>query len=161
MTRAASTPGTQPQPVRIKTIRKEPQPWSMTDSGGRRWLIRHEGGTWCDYFLSFSNARQSWSGQEVDLLPQRMPLSLLITSSIFCPVTRRQTAWRLPWQPPQKKTCWITPSSSTVTSISCEQVPWVLYWRWGMMFFFIICRLCYNISKNVTYFVCRVKNEIL
>ena len=29
------TPGTQPMAVRISTIRKEPQPLSITDSGGK------------------------------------------------------------------------------------------------------------------------------
>ena len=75
---------------------------------------------------SCSNARQSWSGQEVGLSPQRMPLSFLITSSAFCPFTKRQTACRLPPQPPIKEISCITSCSSTVTSINCEQVPWVL-----------------------------------
>jgi hypothetical protein len=36
MTNAAITPGIQPQRVRINTITMEPQPWSMTASGGKR-----------------------------------------------------------------------------------------------------------------------------
>ena len=34
MTKAAITPGTQPQSVKIKTITKEPQPLSNTARGG-------------------------------------------------------------------------------------------------------------------------------
>jgi hypothetical protein len=36
MIRAAITPGIHPMSVRIKTIRIEPQPLSMTASGGKR-----------------------------------------------------------------------------------------------------------------------------
>jgi hypothetical protein len=36
ITSAAITPGTQPQIVRIKTIMMEPQPLSMTASGGNK-----------------------------------------------------------------------------------------------------------------------------
>lgn len=36
MTSAAITPGTQPQKVKSRTIRKEPQPFPMTDKGGKR-----------------------------------------------------------------------------------------------------------------------------
>ena len=35
------------------------------------------------YFLRVSNARQSWSGHDVGLSPQRMSSSLRMTSSIF------------------------------------------------------------------------------
>tara|TARA_A100001011_G_scaffold400839_1_gene519649 strand:- start:11112 stop:11330 length:219 start_codon:yes stop_codon:yes gene_type:complete len=35
ITKAAITPGTQPQTVRIKTINIDPQPWSMTANGGK------------------------------------------------------------------------------------------------------------------------------
>tara|TARA_B100000902_G_scaffold191999_1_gene183475 strand:- start:1722 stop:1913 length:192 start_codon:yes stop_codon:yes gene_type:complete len=35
ITKAAITPGTQPQIVSIKTIIKEPQPRSITDKGGK------------------------------------------------------------------------------------------------------------------------------
>ena len=34
MTKAAITPGTHPQNVKSKTIRKDPQPFPMTDRGG-------------------------------------------------------------------------------------------------------------------------------
>lgn len=36
MTKAAITPGTQPQRVKIKTINTEPQPWSITARGGKK-----------------------------------------------------------------------------------------------------------------------------
>ena len=36
MTNAAITPGTQPQNVKSRTIRKEPQPLPMTAKGGNR-----------------------------------------------------------------------------------------------------------------------------
>tara|TARA_B110000003_G_C16576886_1_gene506500 strand:+ start:639 stop:809 length:171 start_codon:yes stop_codon:yes gene_type:complete len=36
MTKAAITPGTQPQSVKIKTIKKEPQPLSTTARGGNK-----------------------------------------------------------------------------------------------------------------------------
>jgi hypothetical protein len=36
MIKAAITPGTQPRSVRIKTIKIEPQPLSITASGGKR-----------------------------------------------------------------------------------------------------------------------------
>ena len=39
-----------------------------------------------------SSALQSWSGQEVDLLPQRMPLRRGMTSSMCCP----RTNWLMP-----------------------------------------------------------------
>jgi hypothetical protein len=35
MTKAAITPGTHPQKVNSKTIRKEPHPFPITDSGGK------------------------------------------------------------------------------------------------------------------------------
>jgi len=35
MTKAAITPGTQPQNVKSRTIRKEPQPLPITDKGGK------------------------------------------------------------------------------------------------------------------------------
>jgi hypothetical protein len=35
MIRAAITPGTQPQSVRIKTMIKDPQPLPITDKGGK------------------------------------------------------------------------------------------------------------------------------
>tara|TARA_R110002167_G_scaffold23281_8_gene82737 strand:- start:2053 stop:2196 length:144 start_codon:yes stop_codon:yes gene_type:complete len=35
MTRAAMTPGTQPQNVSNKTIKKEPHPLPITDKGGK------------------------------------------------------------------------------------------------------------------------------
>lgn len=35
MTKAAITPGTQPQNVKSKTIRNDPQPFPMTDKGGK------------------------------------------------------------------------------------------------------------------------------
>ena len=34
------TPGTQPMQVRMSTIRKEPQPLSITDSGGKMMANR-------------------------------------------------------------------------------------------------------------------------
>lgn len=34
MTKAAITPGTQPQKVKSSTIKNEPQPFPMTDNGG-------------------------------------------------------------------------------------------------------------------------------
>lgn len=42
--------------------------------------------------FSCSSALQSWSGQEVDLLPQRMPLRRGMTSSMCCP----RTNWLMP-----------------------------------------------------------------
>ncbi len=36
MTNAPMTPGTQPQSVRINTMRNEPQPLSTTASGGKK-----------------------------------------------------------------------------------------------------------------------------
>ena len=36
MTKAAITPGTHPQNVKSKTIKKEPQPFPMTDKGGNK-----------------------------------------------------------------------------------------------------------------------------
>jgi hypothetical protein len=36
ITKAAITPGTQPQRVRINTIKTEPHPWSITASGGNK-----------------------------------------------------------------------------------------------------------------------------
>jgi hypothetical protein len=36
ITRAAITPGTQPQRVRINTTRSEPHPWSYTAKGGKK-----------------------------------------------------------------------------------------------------------------------------
>jgi len=38
MISAASTPGTHPQHVRIVVIKKDPQPWSITASGGQIML---------------------------------------------------------------------------------------------------------------------------
>ena len=35
MTNAAMTPGTQPQKVKSRTIRNDPQPFPMTASGGK------------------------------------------------------------------------------------------------------------------------------
>ncbi len=35
MTKAAITPGTQPQKVKSRTIKKEPQPLPITDKGGK------------------------------------------------------------------------------------------------------------------------------
>jgi hypothetical protein len=35
MTSAAMTPGTQPQKVKSRTIKKEPQPFPITDKGGK------------------------------------------------------------------------------------------------------------------------------
>jgi len=35
ITSAAITPGTQPQKVKSKTIKKEPQPFPSTDKGGK------------------------------------------------------------------------------------------------------------------------------
>jgi len=35
MTRAAITPGTQPQKVKSRTIKKDPQPLPITDKGGK------------------------------------------------------------------------------------------------------------------------------
>ena len=35
MTNAAITPGTQPQKVKSNTIRKDPQPFPITESGGK------------------------------------------------------------------------------------------------------------------------------
>lgn len=35
MTKAAMTPGTQPQNVKSSTIKKDPQPFPMTASGGK------------------------------------------------------------------------------------------------------------------------------
>jgi len=35
ITRAAITPGTQPQKVKRSTIRKDPQPLPITDKGGK------------------------------------------------------------------------------------------------------------------------------
>ena len=36
MTNAAMTPGTQPQKVKSRTIRKDPQPFPITASGGKK-----------------------------------------------------------------------------------------------------------------------------
>lgn len=36
ITKAAITPGTHPQRVKIKTIRTDPQPRSITDRGGKK-----------------------------------------------------------------------------------------------------------------------------
>jgi len=36
MTKAAMTPGTQPQRVNNSTIKKEPQPFPITESGGNK-----------------------------------------------------------------------------------------------------------------------------
>ena len=36
MTNAAITPGTQPQRVRRNTMITDPQPWSITASGGKK-----------------------------------------------------------------------------------------------------------------------------
>jgi hypothetical protein len=35
MTKAAITPGTQPQKVKSSTIKKEPHPFPITESGGK------------------------------------------------------------------------------------------------------------------------------
>ena len=78
-------------------------------------------------YSSFS-AWHSWSGQDVILLPHLMPSSLAMTSSIFCPFTSRQMPCRFPLHPPRNATFWITLSSSAVTSMRMEQVPWVVYW---------------------------------
>ena len=40
MMSAPMTPGTQPMAVRISTIRKDPQPLSITDSGGKMMANR-------------------------------------------------------------------------------------------------------------------------
>lgn len=52
--RAANTPGTQPHKVRIKTIKTEPQPWSMTDRGGKRMAkstLRKDMVYWLVFFV--------------------------------------------------------------------------------------------------------------
>jgi len=40
MTRAAITPGTHPQRVKRNTIIKDPQPFPITDNGGKRMAKR-------------------------------------------------------------------------------------------------------------------------
>jgi len=40
MMKAAMTPGSHPQLVRIRTMRKEPHPWSITASGGQKMAMR-------------------------------------------------------------------------------------------------------------------------
>ena len=100
------------------------------------WFLTHSHHS-SQPFNSF-NARQSWSGQEVYLSPQRIPSSLLITSSIFWPVTNRQMPCRLPLHPPKKYTCWMMSLSSAVTSISTEQVPCVWYCI-CFMFWLLVC----------------------
>ena len=95
----------------------------------------------CDFlycngaFLSCSNARQSWSGHDVFLAPQRIPLMRCMTSSMCCPRTSWLIPCRLPLQPPRKNTCCMMLFSSAVTSMSFEQVPRVSY----CMCFVFIC----------------------
>ena len=54
-----------------------------------RQLGREMSKIWYYCALSCSRARHNWSGQEVPLPPQSMPLRRSITSSIFWPATRR------------------------------------------------------------------------
>ena len=56
------------------------------ESRGRTYYYR------CYICFSCSSARHSWSGQDVRLMPQRMPLSLRMTSSMRCPLT----SWQIP-----------------------------------------------------------------
>ena len=76
-------------------------------------------------FASFS-AFASWSGQEVDFMPQRMPSTRAITSATSMPSTRAAMPFRLPLQPPTNCT-FLTLPSSTSKKIRWEQVPLVLY----------------------------------
>ena len=84
-------------------------------------------------------AQHSWSGQDVGLPLQLMPLRRAITSSYFIPFTSLLMPWRLPLQPPKNFTSTILPSSP-VNSMNRAQVPTVCY----VMVF--ICCLCYYCS---------------
>lgn len=74
-------------------------------------------------FFSSLSASHNWSGQDVRFVPQRMPCSLPMTSSIFCPLTSELIPCRFPLQPPIKNTCCMTSYSSAVTSMTCEHTP--------------------------------------
>ena len=64
----------------------------------------------------------NWSGHEVLLPPQVIPVSLCCTSEIFCPLQRATMPLRLPLHPPWKAASRIT-SPSTRSSIACEHTP--------------------------------------
>ena len=91
-------------------------------------------------FLSWRRASLSWSGHDVLFIPQRMPCSLPMTSSICCPLTNWLMPCRLPLQPPIKNTCCITLFSSAVTSMAREQTPEGVY---RICFVFIMSVLNY------------------
>lgn len=76
------------------------------------------------HYLSFivRKARANWSGHDVPLPLQLMPVRRVMTSSVFIPSTSRATACALPWQPPVNSTCF-TVSPSTVMSILREHTP--------------------------------------
>ena len=70
---------------------------------------------YCSEASSCSSARQSWSGQEVGLLPQRTPSRRLMTSLGFMPMTRRASPFVLPSHPPWK-THWLMHPSGPVAT---------------------------------------------
>ena len=70
-----------------------------------------------------SSPRASWSGQEVLLGPQWMPLRRRMASPAGRPFTRAAMPWRLPLHPPVTRRDWMTPWSSRSTCISREQTP--------------------------------------
>ena len=75
---------------------------------------------------TFSRAWASWSGHDVDLKPQRMPLSRLMASSILMPRTRTEIPCVLPLHPPSYCTSEMM-SSSKVIWMAEEQTPFVRY----------------------------------
>lgn len=56
--------------------------------------------SYLDSFFISSRAFESWSGQEVGLLPQRIPLRRATTSSTFIPFIKEQIPCKLPLHPP-------------------------------------------------------------
>jgi len=67
----------------------------------------------------------SWSGQDVPLDPQFMPLSFSMTVSTGIPSTNLQIPCKFPLHPDMNDTCVSIPSSMDI-SISFEHVPFVL-----------------------------------
>ena len=81
---------------------------------------------WLCFNYEFSaslRAHASWSGHDVGLAPQRMPLSRVIASSAFMPRNRAAMPCRLPWQPPTNDTSPIVPSSFISKFMSRLHVP--------------------------------------
>ena len=77
---------------------------------------------WTADFSAFA----SWSGQDVDLNPQRIPSRREIASFTSIPSIRREIPWRFPLHPPTKETFFAL-LSTRLKWIFCEQTPFGLY----------------------------------